>query len=73
MKIEPLLDPKQVAAILGVSVRTVYRLAGRIRVPRGDRRLPAVSVGRCLRFVVTDVAKFIEKPEKPLRARRRRR
>lgn len=63
---EPLLDAKQVAQLLGVSLKTVYRLS------RG-RTLRSVSVGRCLRFVGTDVDRFLKGGGSRLRARPRRR
>lgn len=50
--IAPLLDAKQVAALLGVSVRTVQQLAA-------SRQLPSVPVGRLVRFRPEDVEAFV--------------
>lgn len=49
---EPLLNLKEVAAILGVSERTVKRLTA--------KGLPSVRVGRAVRFVQADVFRWVE-------------
>ena len=48
----PLMTPKQVAALLVVSLSEVSRMAG--------RDLPAVRLGRTLRFRREDVEKLIK-------------
>jgi excisionase family DNA binding protein len=48
-----LLDVKDVARLLSVSTRAVYRLSD-------ARKLPSVKWGRSLRFRPVDVAKFID-------------
>jgi excisionase family DNA binding protein len=52
-RIEPLLGRREVAALLGVSVRTVNRLAA-----RGD--LEVLRIGRAARFRADDVRTLIE-------------
>ncbi|QIK83173.1 helix-turn-helix domain-containing protein [Sanguibacter sp. HDW7] len=49
----PLVDTSAAAEILGVSPRTVRRLAA-------ERRIPAVHVGRAVRFEVDDLAAFVD-------------
>lgn len=55
-KFEPLLDPDQVAAILGVSVSTlsIWRCTGRYN-------LPYVKTGSRVRYRRADVEVFIER------------
>lgn len=48
---DDLLDVRAVAALLGVSPRTVERLTG----------LPYPKIGRCRRYRRTDVAAYLEK------------
>lgn len=51
---EPLLDIQQVAAWLGVSVKTVYCMRARDDAP------PAIQVGRRLRWDRSDVLAWLE-------------
>lgn len=52
---EPLLDAKEVASILKVSIRSLYRL-------QHDHDFPApVRLGRCVRFRLRDIEAYIEK------------
>lgn len=51
--LEPLLPPKQTAAWLGVSDKSIYRLVK-------ARKLNAIRVGRALRFDPSDVRKYID-------------
>jgi excisionase family DNA binding protein len=59
----PLLNPEQVAELLGVSVRYVWRL-GR------DGELPRIKVGKYVRFDPVEVDTFIEQRRSGPRARR---
>jgi len=54
-KFESLLDPERVAAILGVSVKTlnVWRCTGRYA-------LPFVKIGARVKYRASDVERFIE-------------
>ena len=62
---EPMIDAKQVAEMLGVSIHTVYRLKDK------TGGLPAYKVGGCVRFrrsevetyITTQTVKPAEKPE----------
>lgn len=56
LKFEPLLDPDQVAEILGVSTKTlnVWRCTGRYN-------LPFVKVGSRVRYRRADVEAFLER------------
>ena len=47
-----LLDPMQVAKVLGVSLRLVRRLVN-------ERRIPYVKVGKLVRFEPADVKKYV--------------
>lgn len=48
-----LLKPEEVARIMSISLRAVYRLAE-------ARKIPCIKWDRSVRFDPTDVAKFIE-------------
>lgn len=48
----PLLDARQVAELLGVSVRKVQQLAA-------ERQIPSVPVGRLVRFRPEDVEAWV--------------
>ena len=48
----PLLTPQEVAALLRVSLPTVYRLAR-------ERALPCVGIGRSVRFRGEDVERYV--------------
>jgi predicted DNA-binding transcriptional regulator AlpA len=50
-----LVSVRYLAARLGVSVRTVWRLMA------GDRNFPKpVKVGRCTRFVLSEVESYVQ-------------
>jgi excisionase family DNA binding protein len=51
---EPLMSPYEVAAYLGVPLRTVYRWRTRGEGPRGYR------VGRHVRYRIVDVERWLE-------------
>lgn len=50
----PLLTPREVAELLRVSPRTVYRLAR-------ARELASVAVGQSVRFRAQDVAAYVDR------------
>ena len=52
---EPLLTARHVAAFLGVTRHTVFRLAGK---PNG---IPCIKVGGALRFRPADVRAYVER------------
>ncbi len=56
--IEPLLRAREVATILGVSARSVFRLAG--LTPGHPDRLPAIRIGARVLFHPEDVASYVE-------------
>jgi excisionase family DNA binding protein len=49
----PLLRAQEVAVLLAISTRTVWRFAR-------SGRLPSVAVGSALRFTLADVQRFIQ-------------
>ena len=49
---EPLLKPAEVAEFLGIGRATIYRLAG--------DEIPCVEVGGNLRFLPSDVRRYVE-------------
>lgn len=57
---EPLLNLRQAAEWLAVSQRKVWQLSR-------DGMLPAIRIGRALRFAATDVNNLIEKLKAPAR------
>ena len=57
---EMLLDPKQVAQMLGIKPSTVYSWASR-------RKVPSVKVGASLRFRPSVLQAWLEKQERPER------
>jgi excisionase family DNA binding protein len=52
--LEPLLEPDQVAAILGVDVRHVYAQAR-------SGKIPSVMIGKYRRFSPTQLKKWLER------------
>jgi excisionase family DNA binding protein len=51
---DKLLNPRQVAELLGVSVPFAYLLAA-------ERRIPSFKIGTCRRFSLADVKAFLAK------------
>ena len=50
-----LMTAREAAQFLGLSERTIWEITG----PRGD--LPAIRIGRSVRYSRTDLADFIER------------
>ena len=50
---KPFLSPKELKAILGISLPTVYRMID-------SRKLPAFKIGNSLRFLREDVITYLK-------------
>lgn len=55
---EQLIDAKQVAVMLGLSVRTVRDMASR-------RELPVYKIGRCNRFMTREILEWRDERKVP--------
>ena len=54
-----LMSVEELAELLGISVRSVYN--GTCKNPKNKFPIPAIRVGKLLRFHINDVQEYLEK------------
>lgn len=57
-ELQALLKPAEAAKLLAISLRTLWRMTV-------SRKLPAVKVGRCVRYSPADLAEYIDRQRTP--------